>query len=201
MVDGDASNRERTDESRYVVSGVPRPSSTRWARRVVGDRRARVRHHRRDGLRVAAAHRTRQRGMNWTEWLFDTHGVKYTKVLEPICRRAISRRDSTCSSCLADLAAAAVAVEGRGGGGGGGGRGGRGGPAAHQGAGGPNDAVRAVDEFVRAGGTVLTWGGGAASMANALQLPVQNTTAGLSRKDYFTGTSIMQVVDRRSRIP
>ncbi len=58
----------------------------------------------------------------------------------------------------------------------------------------PNDATRAVDEFIKGGGTVLTWGNGATSMAQALQLPVQNTTAGLSRKEYFTGTSIMQVL-------
>jgi hypothetical protein len=30
-------------------------------------------------------------------------------------------------------------------------------------------------------------------MAQALQLPLQNTTASLSRRDYFTGTSIMRV--------
>ena len=54
---------------------------------------------------------------------------------------------------------------------------------------------------MRGGGTVLAWGNGAASIAQALQLPVQNTTAGLSRKEYFTGTSIMQVDDRRRRIP
>jgi len=50
-----------------------------------------------------------------------------------------------------------------------------------------------VDEFVRGGGTVLAWGNGALSIAQALQLPVQAVTAGLPRKDYFTGTSIMQV--------
>src|SRR5262249_24181831 len=47
--------------------------------------------------------------------------------------------------------------------------------------------------FVRGGGTVLAWGNGAAGIAQALQLPVQNTTTGLSRKEYFTGTSIMQI--------
>ena len=40
---------------------------------------------------------------------------------------------------------------------------------------------------------MLAWGNGAASLAQALHLPVRNVTAGLSRKEYFTGTSIMQV--------
>ena len=40
---------------------------------------------------------------------------------------------------------------------------------------------------------MLAWGNGAVAMATALQLPVRNLTAGLARKDYFTGTSIMQV--------
>jgi hypothetical protein len=80
-----------------------------------------------------------------------------------------------------------------GGGGGGGGAGGRGGRGGAQG---PStaDVTRAVDEFVKNGGTVLAWGNGASNTAQSLQLPVQSTTAGLSRKEYFTGTSIMQVL-------
>ena len=91
------------------------------------------------------------------------------------------------------LAGTGVGGNGRGGGGGGGGgrggRGGRGGAAP----GGANDAVKAVDEFVRGGGTVVAWGNGATGIAQALQLPVTSTTTGLSRKEYFTGTSIMQM--------
>ena len=41
---------------------------------------------------------------------------------------------------------------------------------------------------------MLSWGAGAVSIVQALQLPVRNTTAGLSRKEYFTGTSIMRVI-------
>src|SRR5262249_26257777 len=59
--------------------------------------------------------------------------------------------------------------------------------------GGANEGVHAVDEFVRGGGTVLSWGNGATGIAQALQLPVQSTTTGLSRREYFTGTSIMQI--------
>ena len=55
-------------------------------------------------------------------------------------------------------------------------------------------AARAVDDFVRAGGIVLSCGSGASRIAQTLQLPVRSTTAGLSREHYFTGTSIMRVV-------
>jgi hypothetical protein len=131
--------------------------------------------------------------MNWTEWLFDTHGVQYTQVLPADLQAGnlMSRFDVL-------ILPGGLGGGGRGGGGGGGGaagggRAGGGPPGAPGGAGGPATATRAVDEFVRAGGTLLTWGGGAPNIAQALQLPVQNTTTGLSRKDYFTGTSIMQV--------
>ena len=129
--------------------------------------------------------------MDWTEWLFDTHDVKYTKV---------TTADLQAGN-LASRFDVLVLPDGLGGGRGGGGGGGGGGGAVADAAdaavvgaaAAPNDATHAVDEFVRGGGTVLAWGNGAASIAQALQLPVQNTTAGLSRKEYFTGTSIMQV--------
>ena len=47
---------------------------------------------------------------------------------------------------------------------------------------------------MKGGGTVLTWGGGVPGVIQALQLPIKTVTAGLSRKEYFTGTSIMRVV-------
>jgi hypothetical protein len=117
----------------------------------------------------------------WTEWLFDTWGIPYTKVLPA---------DFNAGN-LASRFDVLVLPNGVGGGGRGGGAGGgrAGGPPPA----GPNNTVRSIDEFVRAGGTVLSWGGGASGIAQALQLPVQATTTGLSRRDYFTGTSIMQV--------
>jgi hypothetical protein len=54
--------------------------------------------------------------------------------------------------------------------------------------------VRAFDEFVRAGGTLVAWNQGATATATALHLPVRNVVAGVSRREYFTGGSIMQVV-------
>ena len=54
------------------------------------------------------------------------------------------------------------------------------------------DEQRAVDEFVRGGGTVVAWNQGANSIISALHLPVRNVVAGLPRKEYFTGGSIMR---------
>jgi hypothetical protein len=53
--------------------------------------------------------------------------------------------------------------------------------------------VRAIDEFVRGGGTLVTWNQGASAAIAALRLPVRNVVAGLPRNQYFTGGSIMQV--------
>jgi len=54
--------------------------------------------------------------------------------------------------------------------------------------------VHAFDEFVRGGGTLVAWNQGASAVVNALQLPVKNVVAGLPRREYFTGGSIMRVV-------
>ena len=54
--------------------------------------------------------------------------------------------------------------------------------------------VRVVDEFVRGGGTAVFWNQGTTSAIGALQLPVRNVVAGLTRQQYFTGSSIMRVL-------
>jgi hypothetical protein len=177
--------------ARYVVSGVAPSKLDAWAAElwVTGERTSGV-----SGVGVSGSPPRIGLGNDgWTEWLFDTHDVKYTKVTNA----DLQAGDLASRFDVLVLPGGLGGGFGRGGGGGGGGAaggaGGRGGRGGGQGAGGANDATRAVEEFVKSGGTLLTWGNGAASVANALQLPVQNTTAGLSRKEYFTGTSIMQV--------
>jgi hypothetical protein len=122
----------------------------------------------------------------WTEWLFDTHEAHYT---------LITPADLHTGNLGARFDVIVVASQsltsGRGGRGGGGGAT-------------PIDTaaqrvedsvrVRAFDEFVRAGGTLVAWNQGATATANALHLPVKNVVAGLPRREYFTGGSIMQVV-------
>jgi hypothetical protein len=163
--------------SRYVLTGVAPATVDGWAKElwITGERTSGATGTAVTGSppRIGLANE----GMNWTQWLFDTYGIKYT-IVNPA---------DLAAGNLASKFDVLVLANGVGGGGRGG-RGGRGGGAPSA-----TDATRAVDEFVRGGGTVLSWGNGAAGIAQALQLPVENTTAGLSRKEYFTGTSIMQI--------
>lgn len=125
----------------------------------------------------------------WTEWLFDTYGYRYTLVT-PADLRA-----GNLGSKFDVIVTASQGIGGgrggRGGGGGGGARGGRG--AAGQDSA-TADEIRALDEFARGGGTLVAWNQGATSLVTALHLPVRNVVAGVNRRDFFTGGSIMQVI-------
>ena len=169
--------------SHYLVSGVAMSQLNAWAAElwVTGERTSGA-----AGDSVSGAPPRIGLGNDgWTEWLFDTHDIQYTRV---------TLADLNGGN-LASRFDVLVLPNGIGGVGGGSATSG----ARNEGIRGsttPSAAdtvVRAVDEFVRAGGTLLSWGSGAAGIAQALGLPVRNTTAGLSRKEYFTGTSIMQV--------
>ena len=181
--------------SRYVLTGVSPADANAWANElwITAERASNVATNSVSGSppRIALLND------GWTEWLFDTHDVQYTKITPA------DLQQGNLAARFDVLIAPNGIGGGRGFGGGGGGAGGGGGGAGAgrggRGAGGAasaggDAASKAVDEFVRAGGTVLAWGNGASSLAQALQLPLQNTTAGLSRKEYFTGISIMQVV-------
>jgi hypothetical protein len=123
----------------------------------------------------------------WTEWLLDTYGFRYT-LLSPADLEA-----GNLGARFDAIVMASQGVVGGRGGRGGGGRGGRGGVS-------PETAaldsarVRAIDEFVRGGGTVVAWNQGTASLISSLQLPVRNVVAGVPRQDYFTGISVMRAL-------
>ena len=177
--------------ARYLVTGVTATKLESWATDlwVAGERTTGV-----TGAAISGAPPRIGLGNDgWTEWLFDTRGIKYTKVT------TADLEAGNLGSKFDVLVLPGGVGGGRGGrggrgGGGGGGRGGRGAPPPPDAAGTPApDPVAAVDEFVRGGGTVLSWGNGAVSTATALQLPVRNITAGLPRAAYFTGISVMQV--------
>jgi uncharacterized membrane protein YgcG len=183
---------------RYVVAGVAPAKLDRWAQElwVQGTRgaasatRGAVRVPTRIALYKAAPGNMDQ---GWTEWLFDTHDFKYT---------LITPADLRAGNLGARFDVIVFASQGLGGGGGRGGRGGGGGAGGGGGGGAPppgtaqsptDSATAAVDAFVRAGGTVVVWNQGTASFINALRLPVRNVLTGVSRNDYFTGGSIMEV--------
>ena len=179
---------------RYVVTGLDAAKADAWAAElsVRGERTS-------GGTTVSAPTRIAvfksSPGVmdeGWTEWLFDTFGAKYT---------LITPTDIRAGNLGAKYDVIVTASQGIGGGGGrggrgggagaGGGRGGRGGAAADSAA---QEEIRAIDEFVRGGGTVVAWNQGATSLVNSLRLPVRNVVGGVNRRDFFTGGSIMQVI-------
>ena len=125
----------------------------------------------------------------WTEWLLDTHDFHYT-LISPADLHA----GNLASRFDVVLVASQSLTSRRGGRGGG--DGGGGGAAADTASQRVEDSirVRAFDDFVRAGGTLVAWNQGATAAVAALHLPVRNVVAGIPRHDYFTGGSIMQVV-------
>lgn len=124
----------------------------------------------------------------WTEWLLDTNGFKYT-LISPADVHA-GNLASRFDVILLASQSLTIPRFGRGAGGG------RGAPNAvdtTQARAEDSLRVRAFDEFVRAGGTLVAWNQGATAVASELHLPVKNVIAGVPRHDYFTGGSIMQV--------
>ena len=55
------------------------------------------------------------------------------------------------------------------------------------------DGVRAIDAFVRAGGTLVAFSSGTDFAIKQLHLPVKNDLEGVARRDFFSGGSIMEV--------
>jgi hypothetical protein len=126
----------------------------------------------------------------WTEWLLDTHDFTYTLITPADLQSGNLNARFDVIVFASQGIGAGGGRGGGGGGGGGGGRGGRGGAPADT----AMDAnTRAVNDFVRAGGTAVFWNAGATAAANALRLPVRNVVAGLPRDQFFTGGSIMRV--------
>jgi hypothetical protein len=53
--------------------------------------------------------------------------------------------------------------------------------------------IKALDTFVRAGGTLVALSGGASATIDQLKLPVKNVLNGLTRQQFFAGGSVMRV--------
>ncbi len=86
---------------------------------------------------------------------------------------------------------------------GGGGRGGRGGaapPAANAAAPQPavDPRVKAIDDFVRAGGTLVCFNRSSTFAIDQLKLPVRNVVAGVGRQQFFVGGSLLTVLPEAS---
>ncbi len=179
--------------ARYVVTGLDAAKADAWAKElwITAERTSSPPPAANSPTRIAL-YKSQPGVMDegWTEWLFDTFNAKYT-LITPNDLRAGNLGSKFDVIVVGSQGVGGRGGRGGGGGGGGGGRGGRGGAAPDSSA---ADEQRAVDEFVRGGGTVVAWNQGANSIISALHLPVRNVVAGLPRKEFFTGGSIMSVI-------
>jgi len=144
----------------------------------------------------------------WTRWVLEQYGIEYTSILPADFPGTGALKDRFDVILLTDDGGAAF--------GGGGGRGGRGGAAAfapggasasqgvagaaaRQGGGGgaaapaPSPNIKAVEDFVRAGGTLVTFNRASLQAASALNLPITSTTTAKPRTEFFVGGSVLQI--------
>lgn len=172
--------------SRYLVTGVESANAERWAKELA------VRAERTSVGATSVLAPTRialykaapgNMDQGWTEWLFDTHEFKYTLIGPDVLRGG---------NLGARFDVLVLASQGISRAGGRGGFGGGGGGAAAAVSVDDSATIKAVDEFVRGGGTVLAWNAGTTGVISALKLPVRNVLQGVSRQQYFTGSSVMR---------
>jgi hypothetical protein len=166
------------------VSGVPDGRLDGWARELA------LRAERRDAAPGSAAVRARvavyrpwtgSMDEGWLEWLLDGHELPYTVLTNADVQAGdlgarfdvVFLASDSPRTITAGYAAGTV-------------------PPRY--AGGLGDAgARALDAFVRAGGTLVALNRSADYAIDALHLPVRNVVGELPRKDFFTGGSLLAV--------
>lgn len=129
----------------------------------------------------------------WTRWVLEQYGIEYTSIAPADFPGTGALKDRFDVILLTDDGGAAF--------GGGGGRGGRGGGAPGGGRGGaapaapatPSPNVKIIDDFVKAGGTLVTFNRASLQAATALQMPITSTTTALPRTDFFVGGSVLKI--------
>ncbi|MEO8681318.1 MAG: M14 family zinc carboxypeptidase [Vicinamibacterales bacterium] len=116
----------------------------------------------------------------WTRWVLDQYGFEY-ETLVPADFRGVTLRDRIDVLLIADEARGLLdgyapgAV-----------------PPQYEGGIG-TDGVRAIDAFVRDGGTLVCLNRGSLFAIDQLHLPVKNAVAGVRRNEFFTGGSVVEV--------
>ncbi|MSO48879.1 MAG: hypothetical protein EXQ49_03095 [Acidobacteria bacterium] len=137
----------------------------------------------------------------WTRWVLERFEFPFTKLSadEIGAGNLRSRFDAIV---VTDEPRGVLVGAGRGGRGGPAGAGGAGGAGRGAGAGatgasalpeGDANRVKAIDEFVRAGGTLVCLNRSSAFAIDQLKLPVRNTLQGLGRQEFFVGGSLVNV--------
>ncbi len=169
---------------RYVLSGVPVGTLAAWVDRLA----LRAEWTAPAGIRVArprlALYRPWTASMDegWTRWLFEQYGFDVTS-LRNAAIQAGGLRERFDVIVFADERPRTI-LEGW-----------QPGTVPPRYAGGLGDqGVRALDEFVRRGGTLVCLNGSTVFAIDALALPVRNVLAGLTRQQFFAGGSILEIV-------
>jgi hypothetical protein len=136
----------------------------------------------------------------WTRWVLDQYEFEYLRV---------SGADIQAGNLRSKIDVLVISDEARGFLEGGGGRGGRAGGAGAGVAGGPPPAggtapaadaqspndlrVKAVEEFLRGGGTLVCFNRSSTFAIDQFKLPVKNVLAGIGRQQFFVGGSLLNV--------
>ena len=144
----------------------------------------------------------------WTRWVLEQYGFDFVRL--PATDLVAGLREKIDVLILQDDAriTAAPAGRGRGAGPGPGGAGAAatGGTPPPQTAPTPDAAAvdprgKALDDFVRAGGTLVCFNRSSNIAIDQLKLPVKNAIAGLNRQQFFVGGSVLRIVaDPRQRV-
>ncbi|UCD24569.1 MAG: hypothetical protein JSW51_01220, partial [Gemmatimonadota bacterium] len=115
----------------------------------------------------------------WTRWLLEQYGFDFTSVYNHDVV-AGDLRDRYDVIMIADMSASQI-TEGFA----------KGSVPPRYAGGIGNEGVRALDEFVRGGGTLITWNGSSLFALDALHLPVENVIADIPRDEFFLAGSIV----------
>ena len=174
------------DGGRYVVSGVAWAKLEAWATELS------LRAERRVGFDPASAsvrsrvalYKSLSPSMDegWTEWLLDQFEFKYTVITNTDFAAGDLGARFDVILFASDRARTITDGFGKG----------RVPPAIEGGLG--DEGTRALDEFVRKGGTMVAINSSALFAIDALHLPVKNTVRGLASKDFFASGSILEVI-------
>jgi hypothetical protein len=170
------------DGNRYIIDGVEPDSLTRWARDLGLD----VERTNAAGTRVRgriAIYQPWRASMDegWTRWLLDTWNVPYARLTNADVQ-AGGLRDRFDAILIASDPAALL-LEGY--------ETGSVPPRYEGGLG--TVGVRALESFIRAGGTLICVNQCAEFAVEQFHLPVRNVLAGVNRRDFFASGSILEV--------
>jgi hypothetical protein len=116
----------------------------------------------------------------WTRWLLERYDFEFVSVYPPDFR-AGSLADRLDVLIVADEARGLLDGYGPGAV-----------PAQYEGGIGA-DGIRAIDAFVRGGGTLVCLNRSGLFFIDQLKLPVKNVVAGVKRQEFFTGGSVLEV--------